>query len=105
MIITTSFPGYDIRISEATFCPKVKKPYTPGEREGGHDEQRSGEHVMEKDQCLRSEPTRQRVDEQTEKHGENRDHHPMEELLVLHTAVDCYTCFMALHSQTQNDSL
>lgn len=36
-IMTTSFPGYDIKISEATSCPNVKKPYTPGEEESGFD--------------------------------------------------------------------
>lgn len=29
IIITTSFPGYDIRISEATSRPNVRKPNTP----------------------------------------------------------------------------
>lgn len=29
MIIATSFPGYDSRMSEATSRPKVMKPYTP----------------------------------------------------------------------------
>lgn len=37
MIMTTSFPGYDIKISEATTRPNVMKPYTPGGGEGGCD--------------------------------------------------------------------
>lgn len=37
MIMTTSFPGYDIKMSEATSRPNVMKPYTPGDGEGGWD--------------------------------------------------------------------
>lgn len=33
MIMTTSSPGYDIKISEATSRPNVMKPNTPGDRD------------------------------------------------------------------------
>lgn len=33
MIMTTSFPGYDIRISAATVRPNVRKPKIPKNRE------------------------------------------------------------------------
>lgn len=39
MIMTTSFPGYDIKISEATSRPNVRKPYTPGDGDSGDDVQ------------------------------------------------------------------
>lgn len=46
MIMTTSFPGYDIKISEATARPNVMKPNTPGDGETGCDEQPSGKNTM-----------------------------------------------------------
>lgn len=45
-IMTTSFPGYDIKISEATSSPNVKKPYTPGEEESGFDRQLPNKQII-----------------------------------------------------------
>ena len=59
MIMTTSFPGYDIKISEATARPKVRKPYTPGGRESACDERA----FTEAPEVFRGELTRQSVDE------------------------------------------
>lgn len=46
MIMATSFPGYDIKISEATTRPKVKKPYTPRGGERTSDSQLLREEEM-----------------------------------------------------------
>lgn len=100
MIITTSFPGYDIKISEATACPNVKKPYTPGTRNKWSDYQLSGEHIMQQNWSSRGKLTCESVNEQTKKHGEHRDDHPVKELLVLHAAINGYTGFMALSANT-----
>lgn len=45
-IMTTSFPGYDIKISEATSSPNVKKPYTPGEEESGFDRELPADNTL-----------------------------------------------------------
>lgn len=44
--MTTSFPGYDIKISEATSSPNVKKPYTPGEEESGFDRELPADNTL-----------------------------------------------------------
>lgn len=100
MIMTTSFPEYDIKMSEATARPNVRKPYTPGNGESGSDEQLSGELVLNQSFCFRGELTGQSVDEQTEKHGDHSNKNPTGEFLVLHAAVDCYRGFMALQTHT-----
>ena len=41
MIMTTSFPGYDIRMSDATTRPNVRKPNTP-ETDDGMDGEGDG---------------------------------------------------------------
>lgn len=62
MIMTTSFPGYDIKISEATARPNVRNPYTPGDGESGCDQQLSGEHITHLGRRFRGELTSQSVD-------------------------------------------
>lgn len=88
-----------MRISAATVCPKVRKPYTPERRrERGRDER-----VGAWEPGGGPELTGERVDDQTKDHGEHRDEHPVGELLVLHAAVDGYAGFVALRGEKMAD--
>lgn len=62
------------------------------------EDMRLAASTWEQDELGGGELTCQGVDEQTETHGDDRDGHPVGDLLVLHAAVDCYTRFMALQT-------